>query len=660
MKYIIILLLAITVGCTKKSDSPSPSVVSSSLQSSGDGNFGIVPYGDLIVKSFVYTNDSQTAVNLNPEITGVQSSAFQQVLNLGCTTLEIRKKCLVKVMFNSSNKESGTYSANLVVGDSTISLSAEVSPVSAVSYEISINNDLLSENHDLGLLQGKEIKLLSVKVKNNSPRIGSSSTLSSSNNRFQILASNCVNRILKPSQSCTAKVIVKGNNTDEDLQTEFSFDNKQLTLNLNSEVQNLPSNLTAMMPDIMMGDLYEEKDKKIQAIVIINQGSGVGSIESLTLPPEFSLASNNCQSVKPGAKCVIRLVFNSSSLDKGQHSSSIDLGDSEVELMANRVSNPNDLQLVEVIVPYNIPVGNCQAVSINLKDSANLDFVSSSDTILSSSQTLYSDSNCSVNDNLTIPSFESSKNVFIKNLISGNSSLSITAQSKTNTINLFFFAPLELTIDKSHIVTGSSAQVSIAGGKPPFVLEKLSGDGSIAQNGLYTSGAVGSILLKVTDSLGFSSTVSTEVVSILTTNTLSFVKHVNQAVSVNGIGGLPPYAYSIKSGVGSVNSSSGDFISATGGLTQISVKDALNQEVIISGDIRIASLNGFTFSSDKKKIVVTGTDLHLINTVKLLSPYAQIDNLIIVPETRTSSYMELKPSQNLVIKSKLTYTLRLE
>lgn len=606
MHIILALLLTLLTACTQSNNQPNSEVSKQTLETSGDGNFGVVQYSEVKVKSFVFTNNTDSTVSLNPQIIGTHSSAFQQVLNLGCSNLEVNKKCLVKVMFNSNNKESGTYQAQLQVSDSLINLSAQIESVPNVVYSLTINGE---ETYQLDPLQGKEIKLLTVKVKNISPKLGSVSTLQSSNNRFSILQSTCINLILKPGQSCTAKIVLKGNNTAETLISDLTFDNKTASISSVAEVQNLPSNLTAIVPEITLGDFYQEGSLKLQAITIVNQGSGVGSIDSVTLPPGYSIATNNCLSVKPLASCVIRIVYNSSNLSKGQHTDSIDLGDSEVDLVINQVSKPNDLQSLNLNVIENIPVGNCQAVSIVLKDSQNLDFVSSQSTAVNSSLTTYSDSSCLTTQSVVIPAFESSKTFFIKSNSAGNQSLSLTALNKTESKDLYFYSPLNLISNQENIVIGQSTQITIQGGKPPHELTIQSGGGTLNSSGEFLSSAVGVTTFKVVDSMGQERTTAVNVVSVLNTNVLSFEKITNQSQQIEAIGGLPPYSYSIASGSGTINSS-GIFSSSTAGNNQISVKDALNQEVIVSGVVysvlSLSPLNSSIILSQNQNFVATG------------------------------------------------------
>lgn len=86
MKYLLILM--ILVGCSPKPESEGKGkLLSQTIQSSGDGNFGAVNYGEVKIKSFIISNDSSEELNLNPTISGVNSSDFSLGLTLGCSPL---------------------------------------------------------------------------------------------------------------------------------------------------------------------------------------------------------------------------------------------------------------------------------------------------------------------------------------------------------------------------------------------------------------------------------------------------------------------------------------------------------------------------------------------------------------------------------------------
>lgn len=574
--------------CSNNNQNPEVVERQSSIVSSGDGSFGVIPYGKNLMKSFVFKNNGPNSVIGSATIVG---SGFDIALQLGCETIEIGKSCLVKVMFSSANKESGAYTAALKVGDATVSLSASIDSVPEVAYEFSVDGQSVgSTNLNIGELVGNNIKLMTVKVKNNSPRSGQASSLIVSNNRFRVFNNSCNNVLLKPSKSCVVKLLVQGDNTNSSVSTQLTFDGQNKQIAATQVEQILTGQMIAVNSSVTLGDFYQEGINKIQLLKIKNEGNGVGKIETsaVTLPPGYAVLTNDCSNVKPGTSCYIRLLYSSQDLNKGSHTDTVTIGDSDVDLTVNQVTNPNDLQSLNLIVDENIPVGFCAPVSLSLKDSENLDYVSSQSlTITASSSSLYSDNNCTTADNLIIPPFESTKNLFVKHDLAGPRDLQLSIKGKAENKNLYFYNPLVLTTNKANIVVGQQAQISVEGGRGPFNIETLSGGGTLTLGGLYTSDTVGTATFKVTDSvLNQTAQVSINVVAVLTSSISSFEKIVNQNQSIQGQNGLAPYAYSKVSGVGSVDAVTGIYSAgAVAGLVQLKITDSLNQEVLVTGQV---------------------------------------------------------------------------
>jgi hypothetical protein len=612
---LIVTLLMVLSACTKN---PTPNVVDRQLSvvSSGSGDFGVVEYGKNPIKSFVFKNTGAESVSGLAVLTG---SGFEIALQLGCENLAPGKNCLVKVIFNSLNKESGDYNSILQVGDATVNLSARIESIPSTVYSFSVDNQLIEpEGLQLGPLTGKNIKLMTVKVKNVSPKTGKISSLSLSNDKFRIIGNGCANIKLKPSQSCIAKVVVQGDNTnDPNFATELTFDEQSRPATLPKVQQVLSGQMIALNDSITLGEFFEEGTNKIQLLKIENQGNGVGSVDSsaIVLPPGYTLGTNNCLNVKPGSSCVIRLVYSSTDLAKGSHTDTITIGDSDVDLTVNQVTNPNDLQSLNLTVTENIPVGACAPVTIALKDSEDLDYVSAQPIAINTSSTLYSDSNCTLVDNLAILPFESGKNLFIKNSLAGPRGLLVSIKNKTEEKPLYFYNPLTLSTNKANIVVGQQAQITVNGGRGPFSVETLSGGGTLTIGGVYTSDSVGVANFKVTDTvLGHSATVSVNVVDVLSANLISFEKVVNQTQALQGQKGLDPYVYSKVSGVGSIDAATGLYSAdSMAGVVQLKITDALSQEVLVNGQVysamQVSPLSKSIVSTSSHQILPSGGKL---------------------------------------------------
>lgn len=582
---LFIISFLILTGCTKKTETQQNTNQVSQLQVEGSGDFQVVPYGEIKVKTFIFKNNTSTTETLNPQITGPQAADFIIGYTLGCQTVDPGKSCLIKVLFNTQGKTSGQYQAQLSVGDTISNLSAEIETVPQVSYQFVVNN-VVTNALDLGVLEGSHVKLLTVKIKNNSPKMGNASTLSVSNPRIKILTSTCSNAALKPNQSCTAKIWIKGENTDSTISGDLIFDNHTLAISGTEQHQNLPSNLVPFESSVTLGDVFEEDSKKIQLISLQNTGSGIGSVENITLPPEFTIASNNCLSVKPGKNCVIRIVYTASEIVKGQSTSTIDLGDSELDVVINQVSKPNSLATIILNTADNSLINTCVALEVSVKDQEGLSFVSSKNIDLASSQTLFSDSSCTNSVSATLSPYESEKTFYIKDGSVGDKTLTLSKDSVSVNKNVFFYEELTVNSSINNVITNQVSTVSYVGGKAPHSFEKISGVGVISNTGVFQSDVPGDTQIKITDSIGNEAIVNYHVVLPLAASINSFEKIVNQTQTIQGQYGLPPYSYSKVSGVGSVNETTGEFTAGSvAGLVSLKIIDSLDQEVIVSGEV---------------------------------------------------------------------------
>lgn len=151
---------------------------------------------------------------------------------------------------------------------------------------------------------------------------------------------------------------------------------------------------------------------------------------------------------------------------------------------------------------------------------------------------------------------------------------SLGAHSDSNvTIN----AALQISPASSTIAVNNSVGFSAAGGVPPYTYSVLSGGGTVnAATGTYTaSGASGSTVVRVTDSLGNTSNAN------VTVNPALQISPANQSVALSGTisfsttGGVAPITYSIQSGAGSVNASGVYTAPASSGSAVVLATDSL-------------------------------------------------------------------------------------
>lgn len=628
----ILLLLVLFICACSPNQKGNDSLVNQNLQVQGDGNFGVVEFASRPIKSIVVKNNEVGPLAINPIISGANSDKFSTV-SLGCGTVQPNKNCLVKVIFNGDS-EAGEYGATLSVGSSQVSLLASITAVPTTAYEVTVNNQAVSGVLDLGPLVGRSSKILSVKVLNNSPRAGNSSLLTVDNPQAQIIYNGCANVVLKPKQSCGAKIVVSGNNTDGAVAVNLSFDGHQASLSASGSVDSSQSNLVAMESSFSLGDFYEDGKIKIQVIKIINSGDAAGSLSSLSLPPEYSVGSNNCQNVKPGKSCVIRLIYQEPDQSVGHYSKEITIGGSDISLETNRVTDPNKLGSILVSALDHALVNDCVPVGIQIKDIHGLDYVSSSSVLLSSSHDLYSDNTCSSLADLNIPAFEAEKNVYIKNSSAESINLQISLMSKTATKEIVFYHPLVVAPILSGLHQGDTLQINASGGIGPYQYEIIAGGvGSVSLSGLYSASEAGSAIVKVTDSLGLTgeseflvclpgyspseNNLSCDPDELFITDNCSLVE-LDGACQLTANGGVAPYSWS---STGGDISSSGLFTANCEGATisEVTLEDSIGQVATVNitqGCWPFGGDGNLNLAAGNYLLEKTGTNtLRVINTI---------------------------------------------
>jgi hypothetical protein len=141
-------------------------------------------------------------------------------------------------------------------------------------------------------------------------------------------------------------------------------------------------------------------------------------------------------------------------------------------------------------------------------------------------------------------------------------------------------AVLDLSPNASTIIRSGTKVLTVSGGVAPLSYSVISGGGTFTSGTMtYTAPATATTAqVRVTDALSNTDTVTITVVDNVTISPTAVTLAVNETQTFTASSGLAPYAYSIVSGAGSVNASTGVFTApASAGTTVVRVTDSLSQ-----------------------------------------------------------------------------------
>ncbi len=156
------------------------------------------------------------------------------------------------------------------------------------------------------------------------------------------------------------------------------------------------------------------------------------------------------------------------------------------------------------------------------------------------------------------------------------------------------------------LAVNNTATFSAVGGTGPFTFSRFSGTGSVnASTGVYTAPAsAGSAVVRVTDSLGAFADASVTVNAALAITPAAQTMGINGTLNFSATGGVVPYSYSVFSGGGSVNASTGVFTApGTAGSTVVRVTDSNGNFV----DSNVTVTAGLSISPASTTLAVNNT-----------------------------------------------------
>lgn len=320
--------------------------------------------------------------------------------------------------------------------------------------------------------------------------------------------------------------------------------------------------------------LYTASATNTVANIIVTDSLGNTSSSSITVTSALSLNPATANLVVNGNQTF------SASGGTGPYSYSILSGGGSINSSTGVFTAPATANTVVVQVTDSLsatatssvtvnPALTISPVTINLSVNGSLTFAASGGvaprtfSILSGAGTVNSSSGL-----YTAPATAGSAVVRVTD------SLGNTADSNINVTNSLGITPAAMTM-----AVNNTTQFSAVGGLAPFTYSILSGGGSInSSTGVFNAPATaGSVVVQVTDSLGSTANATVTVAAALTISPATITKAVNSTQTFSATGGVTPYTFSVVSGGGSINSSTGLFTApATTSSVVVRVTDALS------------------------------------------------------------------------------------
>ncbi len=150
-------------------------------------------------------------------------------------------------------------------------------------------------------------------------------------------------------------------------------------------------------------------------------------------------------------------------------------------------------------------------------------------------------------------------------------------QGNTADATVSIFAALGIAPTYATIAVNNTTTFTAAGGTGPYTFSLVAGTGTVnASTGVYTAPAVaGSATVRVTDNVGAVANATVTVNAGLTISPTSQTTYANSLITFTAAGGVTPYTFSVVSGTGTMNASSGDYTApAVNGVDTVRVTDA--------------------------------------------------------------------------------------
>lgn len=236
-----------------------------------------------------------------------------------CSSLEPNQSCLLKILFNSTNKNNGVYSGKVIFETSEADLSAALNiPESVEDLKLSAAGIPVDSELDFGVIKYNQSVIKTLKVENNSSDTFQSLPITLST--FVLAYDSCSGTVVKPKGSCQLKVVLNGAGKQGLITESLSIGQKTLILKANVKnfemVDQEESNIKLMVNNEVIepgfGDLgtWNLTNQKLINLYFKNMGSAAGKFSTTNIisgaTPVYSSCVDNYV-LNPGSSCIVKM-----------------------------------------------------------------------------------------------------------------------------------------------------------------------------------------------------------------------------------------------------------------------------------------------------------------------------------------------------------------
>lgn len=327
-------------------------------------------------KIYTFKNEGDTS---GPGMPTLSNTDFSIVLQTGCSQVLVSKVCTVRINFNPTGKNPGTYTTTLNVGGTTKELSAtKAEPItggttttggtsgSPLNIQASVSGSpVLTPPLDYGSFSGTQSASKIIRLTNKGTSSVGPFSAALSDTDFTFLLNSCTNKILAPNGTCDVRVTFSASGkTAQDYFTNLTFSTFSLSLkstvlgsSTTSGTSSSGAAIISLNPSTLNFGTLGELNSSQQTVSVKNTGTAASSAITVGAPASFTVLLNGCLNkiLAPGASCSVRFSFTGSGKNPGQlYQESIQISDQSLSLQAQMIANVFSLEAT----PTSLSFGN--------------------------------------------------------------------------------------------------------------------------------------------------------------------------------------------------------------------------------------------------------------------------------------------------------------